>query len=117
MAVGNEYTRAVKPKGNPKIQKILTEVFEEADGEWRGFGVIPKSGMKIRKKYAEFDARVKYKKILDKVDFSHSVDPAGCRCGDVIRGKMESKKCPLFGKVCTPDKSRRTVHGFGGRRV
>ena len=28
--------------------------------------------------------------------------PAGCRCGDVIRGACEPRGCPLFGKVCTP---------------
>lgn len=99
----NQYSRVVREKGNEKIQEIIADVFEISDGEWRGFGMIPKSGLKIRKKYAKFDAQVKYKKILDEVDFSHSIDPAGCRCGLVIRGLLESKKCPLFGKVCTQD--------------
>lgn len=99
----NQYSRVVRDAGNEKIRQIIADVFEVCDGEWRGFGVIPKSGLKIRKKYAKLDAKIKYKYILDKVDFSHSVDPAGCRCGDVIRGLVDSKKCPLFGKVCTPD--------------
>ncbi len=103
LEVLNQYIGLVKDGGNLKIQKIIDEVFKEADGEWRGFGMIPNSGMQIRKKYAAFDARIKYKKILDGVDFSHSKDPAGCKCGDVVRGLMESKACPLFGKVCTPD--------------
>ena len=103
LKVVNQYSRIVKKSGNKKIQKIISEVFEISGGEWRGFGVIPKSGLKIRKKYASFDAKVKYKKILDKVDFSKSKDPAGCKCGEVIRGLLESKKCPLFGKLCTPD--------------
>ncbi len=103
LEVVNQYSRLVKNGGNDKMQKIISEVFEICDGEWRGFGVISKSGLKIKKKYAKFDAQVKYAKILDQVDFSHSHDPKGCNCGDVIRGLVESKKCPLFGKVCTPD--------------
>ncbi|MFA7319366.1 MAG: hydrogenase formation protein HypD [Parcubacteria group bacterium] len=99
----NQYSRAVRDKGNEKIRRIISDVFEAADGEWRGFGIIPKSGLKIRNKYRQFDAKVKYGNILAKVDFSRSKDPAGCKCGDVIRGLMESKKCPLFGKVCMPD--------------
>lgn len=103
LTVLNQYTRLVKDEGNEKMRKIVQEVFETGDGDWRGFGFIPKSGLQIRKKYEQFDAKIKYKKILDRVDFSRSKDPAGCRCGDVIRGLMESKKCPLFGKVCNPD--------------
>ncbi|KKP81104.1 MAG: Hydrogenase maturation factor, partial [Candidatus Moranbacteria bacterium GW2011_GWF1_35_5] len=105
LTVINQYSRIVKNGGNEKIRKIIAEVFEITDGDWRGFGVIPKSGLKIKDKYKQFDAKVKYKKILDKIDFSKSHDPVGCKCGDVIRGLMESKKCPLFGRLCTPDNS------------
>jgi len=103
LRVVNQYGRVVKSEGNKKIRGIIEDVFETSDGDWRGFGIISSSGLKIRDKYKEFDARVKYKDILDKIDFSHSKDPAGCKCGDVIRGLMESKKCPMFGKICTPD--------------
>ncbi len=101
--VVNQYSRVVKIDGNKKIRETIESVFEVTDGDWRGFGIISGSGLKIKDKYREFDAQIKYKNILDKVDFSHSKDPAGCKCGDVIRGLMESKKCPLFGHVCTPD--------------
>jgi hydrogenase expression/formation protein HypD len=103
LTVINQYSRVVKEDGNEKIRKIIQKVFEVADGDWRGFGIIPGSGLKIRDKYKKLDAKVKYKKILDKVDFSHSHDPKGCKCGDVIRGLMESKKCPMFGRLCSPD--------------
>lgn len=101
--VVNQYSRLVKKEGNKKIQKIIDEVFEVSDGEWRGFGKIPKSGLKIRNKYARFDAKVKYRDILDKIDFSASKDPAGCKCGDVVRGIIKPNQCPLFGRVCTPE--------------
>lgn len=103
LRVVNQYARVVKESGNEKMQKIIASVFEASDGEWRGFGIIPNSGLRIKKKYAKLDAEVKYKNILDKIDFSHSKDPVGCKCGDVVRGLVESQKCPMFGKLCTPD--------------
>lgn len=103
LTVINQYSRVVKDDGNKKIRKMIEEVFEISDGDWRGFGIITGSGLKIKDKYKKFDAKVKYKHILDKVDFSKSHDPAGCKCGDVIRGLMESRKCPLFGRLCSPD--------------
>lgn len=103
LRVLNQYWRVVKTGGNKKIQKIIQEVFEISDGEWRGFGIISGSGLEIKNKYQKFDAKIKYRDILSKVDFSKSKDPAGCKCGDVIRGLIEPKKCPMFGKICTPD--------------
>jgi hypothetical protein len=101
--VVNQYSRVVKKEGNKKIQEIIDEVFEIADGDWRGFGIIKNSGLEIRKKYQKFDAKNKYKNVLDKIDFSKSKDPVGCKCGEVIQGIISPKKCPMFGKVCTPD--------------
>ena len=76
---------------------MLEQVFEIADAEWRGFGIVPTSGLRLRKTYARFDAaRV----------FPVKVEPArehpGCRCGEILRGVMLPTECPLFGKVCTP---------------
>ena len=99
----NQYSRVVKKEGNKKIREIIDEVFEISDGDWRGFGIIPGSGLEIRKNYEEFDAKVKHKNILDKIDFSESKDPAGCKCGEVIQGIVSPKKCPMFGKICTPE--------------
>lgn len=99
----NQYNRVVRNGGNKKIRKIIEDVFEISGGNWRGFGIIPGSGLQIREKYREFDARIKYESILDKVDFSKSQDPPGCKCGDIIRGIMDSQKCPMFGKICNPD--------------
>jgi len=101
--VENEYVRVVRKDGNTSARKMIDEVFQKSDGDWRGFGIIPGSGLKIRKKYEKFDAKKKYKKILDKIDFSKSKDPAGCKCGEVNRGIINPKQCLMFGKVCTPD--------------
>ncbi|MDO8507865.1 MAG: hydrogenase formation protein HypD [bacterium] len=102
--VENEYVRLVKEGGNPEALNQIFEVFEESDGNWRGFGTIPGSGLKIKEKYKAFDARLKYKDILDRVDFSKSRKPTACKCGEIIRGLKSPTDCPVFKKGCTPDK-------------
>lgn len=101
--VENEYLRSVKKEGNPEAMKEIFEVFDVANGNWRGFGVIPKSGLEIKNKYKNFNAKIKYKNILDKVDFSQSRKLTGCRCGEIIRGLKNPSQCPMFKKVCTPE--------------
>ncbi|HAV11680.1 MAG TPA: hydrogenase formation protein HypD [Candidatus Moranbacteria bacterium] len=102
--IENEYRRAVKKEGNPSAYGKIFEVFEVADGNWRGFGIIPGSGLEVRKKYEKFDAKKKYKHILDKIDFSVSKKATGCKCDRVIRGLITPDQCPMFGKTCTPEK-------------
>ena len=108
--VENEYVRAVNPEGNIVAYKSIFEVFEPSDGDWRGFGIIPKTGLKIKNKYSKFDAKKKYKNILNKIDFSRSQKPITrlsgrqtCICGEIIRGLKNPHQCSLFKKVCTPE--------------
>lgn len=100
--VENEYTRLVKPRGNTRAQKALKNAFDITDGLWRGFGTIPNSGLEVKNE--ALNAKVRYRDIIEAIDFSKSKKPTGCRCGEVIRGLMDPKKCPMFGKVCTPEK-------------
>ncbi|MFW9849550.1 MAG: hydrogenase formation protein HypD, partial [Candidatus Thorarchaeota archaeon] len=93
----NEYTRVVKPEGNIAAQKIMEKAFKVEDAQWRGLGIIPKSGLFIRDEYDEHDARKRY-------DFPpiESVDILpGCRCHEVILGMIDPTECTLFGKRCT----------------
>ncbi len=96
--VENAYERSVLPEGNVVAQRIMNQVFEPADADWRGLGSMPLSGMAIRQEFYEFDAQVKF----DIPDVP-SREPPGCRCGEVLRGVIEPPECPLYGKVCTPD--------------
>jgi len=93
----NAYPRVVTEEGSISAQNMVAEMMEEIDTEWRGLGVIPKSGMKLRKEYEKYDARVKFE--LPKIEGKSN---NGCRCGEVLQGKIKSPDCPLFGKVCTP---------------
>ncbi|MCK4332529.1 MAG: hydrogenase formation protein HypD [Thermoplasmatales archaeon] len=102
-AVENEYVRAVKEDGNVKAQMAINEVFELVDVKWRGFPVIPKSGLKLRDKFEDYDARKRYEDELQELSGKEFNEPAGCRCGDVLRGLISSQECPLFGNKCTPN--------------
>lgn len=93
----NAYPRVVKPEGTPAAVQLMNKVMEPCDTEWRGLGVIPQSGLRLREEYAAYDARKKY----DMPAIHGRANPA-CRCGDVLRGEITPASCPLFGKVCTP---------------
>ncbi|MCD4788539.1 MAG: hydrogenase formation protein HypD [Bacteroidales bacterium] len=91
------YTRAVKPEGNLKAQQMMKEVFELADDWWRGLGVLPKSGLKINKKYKMFAAEE-----MIPVEVEPIREDKGCICGEILKGLKNPKDCKLFDKACTP---------------
>ncbi len=97
--VDNVYTRAVKVEANPRAQALLAEVFEPCDAEWRGLGIIPGSGVRIRAPYARFDARVRFPRVWEQLA---PPPPSPCRCGEVLRGVLRPRECPLFRQACTP---------------
>ncbi|MCR5624383.1 MAG: hydrogenase formation protein HypD [Lachnospiraceae bacterium] len=94
----NCYPRVVRDEGSPKAVEMINEFMEECDANWRGIGVIPASGLCLRDKYADFDAKKKYN-----IPDMEPGSSRGCRCGDVLQGKIKPMECPLFGKVCVPD--------------
>jgi hydrogenase expression/formation protein HypD len=94
----NCYTRVVTSEGNPQARAIVDEIMEPCDAIWRGLGEIEGSGMMLREHYEKHDARLKFA-----VPEIAEPDPAGCRCGDVLRGRIEPKECPLFGVGCTTE--------------
>lgn len=96
--VMNQYLRAVDDSGNRLAWEAVMEVFEPCDAEWRGFGVIPGSGLQIRRAFAAHDASGVF--ALQSVPAGRK--DSGCRCGDVLRGALSPDKCPLFGVACTP---------------
>ena len=97
-AVDVPYSRAVRPEGNRKAQVVVAEVFETRDVfAWRGLGSIPRSALRVREAYADWDAERR----LDLREVT-VLDPPVCRCGDVLRGLAKPWDCPAFGKACTP---------------
>ncbi len=97
--VDNVYTRAVRRPANPRAQALLAEVFAPEDASWRGLGVIPGSGVRIREAYARFDARARFPQVWERLS---PPPPSACRCGEVLRGVRRPGECSLFGGGCTP---------------
>lgn len=97
-----QYRRAVKPEGNLKAREVMDEVFFSCDANWRGLGIILNSGLCFKDGYKEFDVNSHFDIKVDEPK-----DPPGCRCGDVLKGKIIPPQCPLFAKACRP------VHPIG----
>lgn len=97
--IQNAYRRGVSQNGNPVARQLTQQVFEPVDATWRGLGTIPSSGLRIRDEFAHLDARRRFD-----VEIEPTREPAGCRCGDVLRGAITPGGCPLFGRACTPEK-------------
>ncbi|MEM2816805.1 MAG: hydrogenase formation protein HypD, partial [Candidatus Bathyarchaeia archaeon] len=96
----NEYVRAVSWEGNTKAQEAMYKAFDIVDGEWRGLGKLPSSAFRLKDEHAAFDAREKFR-----VRITRGRDlPPGCQCHLVMIGKIRPTECPLFMKICTPQK-------------
>lgn len=106
--IENQYARVVPSDGNPAALAAIDDVFTPRDAfDWRGLGEIDKSGVKIREKYAAFDAEVKFGVgyAAGKAAGREMALPEmeGCRCGDVVKGMIKPWACPKFGTDCTPE--------------
>jgi hydrogenase expression/formation protein HypD len=95
--VDNQYSRAVRREGNPESKKLIEEVFEVCDRKWRGIGLIPKSGFKLRDEYRDHDAER-----LFAVDDLETQESTVCISGQILKGLKKPHECPAFGKLCTP---------------
>jgi hydrogenase expression/formation protein HypD len=97
--VENQYSRVVMREGNLKALEVIFDVFEPRDYfEWRGLGSIAQSGMKISRKYARFDAELKFA-----VPGLRIADPKACQCGEILKGVKKPWECKVFGTACTPE--------------
>ena len=95
--VVNRYARAVPAEGNPAAQAAVDAMYEVCDRKWRGIGVIPASGLKLRTAYAAWDAERKFA-----VGDIAPAEPADCISGQVLQGRAKPADCPAFGRACTP---------------
>jgi hydrogenase expression/formation protein HypD len=95
--VENQYSRAVRPEGNLASRKLIDQVFEVCDRKWRGVGMIPLSGYKLREEYRDHDAE----RIFEVEDIE-TQESSVCISGSILRGLMKPHECPAFGKTCTP---------------
>lgn len=94
----NQYVRSVSFTGNTEAQQIMHDVFEVADQKWRGIGMIPASGLRLREEYAAHDAN----RVFELEDLTVE-EPAECISAQVLQGLKKPTDCPAFGMRCTPD--------------
>ncbi|MHB1424580.1 MAG: hydrogenase formation protein HypD [Gemmataceae bacterium] len=95
--VENQYARAVRPEGNPASRQLIDDVFEVCDRKWRGIGLVPRSGFKLRSEYRDYDAER-----IFAVDNIQTQESSVCISGQVLKGLRKPHDCPAFGKQCTP---------------
>jgi hydrogenase expression/formation protein HypD len=95
--VENQYARAVRPEGNAASRRLIEDVFEVCDRKWRGVGLIPKSGFKLRYEYRDNDAERRFE-----VDDIETQESPLCISGQILKGLKKPHDCPAFGKQCTP---------------
>ncbi len=97
--VENEYTRVVSRNGNLKAQRLVAEVFElRRSFEWRGLGEVPYSALRVKSRWARFDAERRFDLPESRVE-----DVRGCQCPRILRGVKKPTDCKLFGTLCTPE--------------
>jgi len=97
----NCYAELVRPEGNLRAQALMAEVLEVQDANWRGIGVIPKSGFALRGDWQRYDARARFD--VTALPRRHAGEmPPGCDCAAVVLGKKQPNQCKLYGRACTP---------------
>lgn len=97
--VENQYGRVVPQEGNRAALTALSQVFEVREYfEWRGLGSIDYSGVRLRERYARYDAERRFSLPNLKI-----ADPKACQCGEVLKGILKPRECKVFGTDCTPE--------------
>jgi hydrogenase expression/formation protein HypD len=96
--VENAYARAVRAEGNKPAQALIADVFRVVHRRWRGIGEIPRSGLALSERYAQFDAEVRFG-----VAGRTAEESSECISGLVLQGLKKPPHCPAFGTRCTPD--------------
>jgi hydrogenase expression/formation protein HypD len=96
-AVENQYSRAVRYDGNLDSKKLIEDIFEICDRKWRGVGIIPKSGYKLRYEYRDHDAER-----LFEVEDIETLESSECISGQILRGLKKPHDCTAFGTRCSP---------------
>ena len=96
--VENAYGRIVTREGNRPAQDLINKVFVECDRKWRGIGMIPLSGWRLRDEFSDFDAEKRF----DVGNINTKESPL-CISGLVLQGRKKPHECPAFGKECSPE--------------
>jgi hydrogenase expression/formation protein HypD len=96
--VSNQYARSVRTGGNAAAQELVEQVYEVCDRAWRGMGVVPSGGLRLRNPWSQYDAEKRFPfRVIP------SPECGECRSGDILTGRMKPPQCPQFRMRCTPE--------------
>lgn len=98
----NCYTEVAHPGGNPTARRFLQQTLDIVDAEWRGIGIIPRSGYALKPAFAQHDARVLFPDHGDPERRRAGEMPPGCDCAQVVLGRLYPNQCRIYGRACTP---------------
>lgn len=99
--VENAYRRVVNEKGNPPARRLIEDMLEPCDQFWRGLGMFPKSGLRLRSAFRRYDAQT-LPIVPPEIETPPKKKPLLCIAGDIMRGFKQPSDCPLFGTQCRP---------------
>jgi len=98
----NCYPELVRPGGNTAAKRQMNQVLDVVDANWRGVGIIDKSGFNLKTHYSQHDARQQFPSYDEENRRRKGKMPAGCDCANVVLGRKYPDECVLYGKACTP---------------
>ena len=97
--VENQYVRAVRREGNRAAQETILRVFDIGDRTWRGIGMIPASGYRLKERFARFDAERRFH-----VDGIATREHPACIAGEILQGTKTPLDCTAYGVLCSPQR-------------
>jgi hydrogenase expression/formation protein HypD len=97
--VENQYARAVRREGNRQAQGTVFRVFDVGDRKWRGIGMIPSSGYRLRPEFELFDAEARFD-----VGAMVTAEHPACIAGQILQGTKTPLDCTAYGVLCTPQR-------------
>ena len=98
----NCYAEVARPGGNSAARRQLAQTMDVTDANWRGVGVIARSGFALNSALAAHDARRRFPSYDDSARKRAGQMPPGCDCARVVLGKIYPNECILYGRACTP---------------
>nr|MDP2190941.1 hydrogenase formation protein HypD [Rhodoferax sp.] len=98
----NCYREVAHPGGNSTARRMLHEALDIVDANWRGIGIIPRSGYALKPVYAKHNARLLFPDHTDPSRRRAGEMPPGCDCAQVVLGRIYPNQCRIYGRACTP---------------
>jgi hydrogenase expression/formation protein HypD len=96
-SVESQYASGVSKDGNREAKALIKEVFEIVDSEWRGIGIVPNGGYRLKQEFERFDAEKEFG-----VSSAAARDSSVCISNRILLGFQKPIECPAFGKSCRP---------------